>query len=177
MGSHSAVTKSVEVDPATMPVVEIDLACPDARDVELQLSPLPVPEEARLQLLSLPAPDDAGSSSSVDIAFVAGRARNPVAIVPGRYFYWLAPRIPDALILGVVDVPAGAADRPIVIRCDLEPQPKSALGAGVEITELGGQDVKGLWPRLLCHRFAEGQKNGSDSILLPKGARFTVLEK
>lgn len=178
MSSHnSAATKTVQVDPATMPVLEIDVACPDARDVELQLSPLQLPEEVHVQLIGLSTPDDAHSSSSVNIALVAGRSRDPVAVAPGRYLYWFAPRIPDALILGVVDVTAGPADRPIVIRCELEPHPRSALGAGIEITELGGHDVKGLWPRLLNYRFAEQAKSGGDSVLLPKGAKFTVLEK
>jgi len=184
--------RRLEVDPATTPVLEVDLAAEEARTVSLVLSAGTLPQKGKLTLSRVGADGTSEQEFFANVDFADGESCVPVSIEPGRYLYWLSATPGGAaLVLGVADVARATGGRTLVIRCELEAHPKSDLGAGVDITEVDGVRSSGRSsllkrPRLASDpspilqrmRFVDDPSLAAvDTIFLPRGAKFTVLEK
>jgi RNA polymerase sigma factor (sigma-70 family) len=170
---------SVEVDPATMPVVEIDMGSDAKRMIHFELGAGELPRLAHLSLSRVAADGTWVSFFAVRVTLENGDSSDPVWIDPGRYFYDLWPSPPGVpRVNGVVDVERSPDDRRLAIRCELEPHPRTALGAGVEITEVAGVRPYAGETTRQRFRFAdEPALATADTIYLPKDAKFTVLER
>jgi hypothetical protein len=172
-------TKVVVVDPATTSLVEFDLAADEARTIRVTADSGFVPKETTLKLRRVLPEGTCEPFPAVSVPLVDGVTSEPVVVDPGRYLYSVeaTPR-PGTFVLGVVDVARGPVERPIEIRCELEPHPKSELGAGFDVTEIAGVRPGPDQPSLLHVHFAEEPWiEVFDPIDLPKAAHFTVLER
>jgi hypothetical protein len=171
--------KVVVVDPATTSLVEFDLAADEARTIRVAADSGFVPKETTLRLRRVTPEGTCEPFPAVSVPLVDGVTSEPVVVDPGRYLYSVeaTPR-PGTFVLGVVDVERAPPDQPIEIRCELEPHPKSELGAGFDVTEIAGVRPYPDQASLLHVHFAEEPWiEVFDSIDLPKAARFTVLER
>jgi hypothetical protein len=174
----SAPQRHLDVDPATASLAELDLANVGPRKIELTLSSGATPPDAKLRLMLV----EPGGRNRPDVSAIAdlvgGVSRDPVSLEPGRYLYRLLTTDAATLVIGLADIDAGGLDRPIALRCDVEPHKRSELGAGVEIHEVGGVPLGKPWCKVMSLRFADAPSLASvDTIFLPRDAKFTILEK
>jgi hypothetical protein len=161
-----------ELDPATTSRVEIDLGGNRQRRVELSFTLGAPPPQSQVALLAL----DQKGETPVGVAFHGGASDSPVAIDPGRYLAVVfgAPGI----VAGEVTIAAGPADAPIRLRLAVEEHRKADLGAGVVLTKVGSVELDESMKKICRLRFAERPDVVTgETVLLPAGATFTLLER
>jgi len=168
--------RPLDVDPANASVAVLDLARFTRRAIELTLSSGAPPPDGQFILMRVEdgrlRPD-----SMVRAELVGGRSREPVAIEEGRYLYRLVADDAAMLVCGTVEVMSAKPDEPIAIACNVATHRRTELGAGIEFTKIGEVVLEGPMRQLVTLRFAEHPAlAGSDSILLPVGAEFSLLQ-
>lgn len=173
------VHRDFEVDPATTSVLEVDLSGEGARRIELTLSVGELPNAVTLLLQRVEEGDKVNPVVGVQARLVDGVSADPIALEPGRYLYSLDVRSGSrAFVLGVAQVEKAPDDVPFEIRCELEAHSRAELGAGVDITEVSGLAPAAGGGVLRRLKFSDDPAlEKADTIFLPKGAKFTVLEK
>jgi len=171
-GAALGTSHREEVDPATTSRVEIDLGGDRQRRVELSFSVGAPPPQSQLALLALDRKDE----TPLGILFRGSASDSPVALDPDRYLALLlgAPGV----VAGEVTITAGPVDEPIRIWLAVEEHRRSELGAGVVVTRVGSVELDESMQELATLRFAKRPDIApGDTVLLPAGATFTVLEK
>src|SRR5262249_53642912 len=130
------------------------------------------PPQSQVALFAL----DRKADWPTGVGFRGQSCSAPVAIDPGRYLAILygAPGI----VAGEVTITAGPADEAVKLRFTLEEQRKTELGKGVVLPRIGGVDLDDMQQKVCTLRFADRPDLvPGDTVLLPVGAKFTVLEK
>jgi RNA polymerase sigma-70 factor (ECF subfamily) len=161
-----------EVDPATTPRVEIDLGADRQRQVELALSIGPPPPLAQVALFKKERPHDL----PLGIVFKDGRSEGAIAIDPGGYVAFVMGA--RGVVAGEVAITDGPRDEPLRLRFEVEERRRSELGAGVELVRIGTFELEPALREATALRFAKRTDLAAEeSILLPVGAEFTILER
>jgi RNA polymerase sigma-70 factor (ECF subfamily) len=173
-GEKSGQIQTIDVDPASMPVVEIDLKSDLARALTLDLGGVEMPAQSLLWLLPLgKGPDFAGRVS----AQLRGReASAPVVVLPGRHLAVLlgAP----GLVAGVVEIPAGSRNAPLELHLKVEEHARATLGLGVRLDRIGDVELDETMKKAITLRFADHPELAdAATILLPADASFTLLRE
>jgi len=117
--------------------------------------------------------------TALSVPLIDRESSEPVVVEPGRYVYFVdsIPRQGD-LVAGVVDVARAPTGTPLEIRCEIEPHPRSELGAGFDVTEIAGVRPAPGRPPIVHVRFAdEPYLAPFDPLGLPASARITLLQE
>jgi hypothetical protein len=176
---RSIAQRQVEVDPAITTVVEVDLAGDEERVIRFEGDLTGFPRKATLWFQRVLADGSLEALVALEVQIVDGVASDPITINAGRYLYRLDsnPRGP-AVILGVVDVGRFDGHGELALRCELEPHAKTDLGAGFDIVGIEGMPAGRDSESLFRLRFTDVPTFAKfETILLPRGARFTLLER
>jgi hypothetical protein len=176
---HSSTQRLIDVDPAISTVVEVDLAAGEERVVRFEGDLADFPRKATLRFQRVLANGSCEANVALELLVVDGVASDPITIDAGRYLYRLdsTPRGP-AVILGVVDVGRFDGHGELTIRCELEPHAKADLGAGFDVVGIDGMQAGKDSETLFRLRFADVPTlAGVETILLPRGTKFTLLDR
>jgi len=171
-------TRVVDVDPATTSLVEVDLASDEARPIRVSCRSY-IPKETTLKLTRVRPENVMEGYTALSVPLIDRESSEPVVVEPGRYVYFVdsIPRQGD-LVAGVVDVARAPTGTPLEIRCEIEPHPRSELGAGFDVTEIAGVRPAPGRPSIVHVRFAdEPYLAPFDPLGLPASARITLLQE
>jgi RNA polymerase sigma-70 factor (ECF subfamily) len=172
-GSETGKVRPIDVDPASMPVVEVDLQGDQVREVTLDLGGVEPP--AQSQLVMKPA-DALRSTALVSARFEGAKGTAPIVVDPGRYLAVLMG-LPGLVVQEVV-VPDGPRGAPLTVSFDLEKHAKADLGAGVQLTRVGSIAFDETLRKVLTLRFDDrSDLADAEFVWLPKDADFTRLER
>jgi len=171
-GGESGKVRSIDVNPASMPVVEVDLQGDQTREVRLDLGGVAAPAQSQLVLKA--AHELTTSGSMISLRFEGTKGVAPIVVDPGRYLAILAGL--PGLAVEEITIPEGPRGAPLTIAFQLKEHPRAELGAGVELTRVGTIELDANFRKALTLRFARRTELAAlDTIWLPANCAFTVL--
>jgi len=175
-GSRRA-SQRVVVDPATQPLVVLELSAPTTtRRIELLLRGVAIREggDASVSFLPLDAPGIGPDRWPSARLGASGRTATPIELPPGRWIWSFHSRL-LGVIGGVVDVTAAEPGALLRLECDVEPAGDELLARGFAVEAFGDDEVPALYRSMLTWR-AGGARDPSTSVWVPVAATVALRE-
>lgn len=163
------------VDPATMSLVEFDLAGEGAREVVVALDRGALPSPAALVLVGVDANGAIELERRAFASLVDGRASEPIALAPGRWLWFVVGEV-RGVIAGVALVAPFAAGVPITLRAALEARDPGEIGRGFTLEAVDGVEIPAAL-RGHLQWVAVGRTADTGPILVPASARIALREE